>query len=792
MNWQFTLLDRNNVATIIDEPVGWDAMEIEIQRELDKHGVFFDFQGNEFKFYKEAAQIIREEYEQYGIESQITLIIKQQCGGGEFEELYRGKLMFVLYEFVCGDECYVSIPVETTNDVMLFANRFDQKVDLQTTKAFDETTVLPAYNKLPFDLELPSKAIFIQDKAETENDSVEVFDGGMQPVQIAIDPYPDTNITNSQIEFGLPDNQVSEIGNFGMNNTHIMDLASQNANISLIAHFPPSVNNPNINAFPGNGIWPLNLSPILNYAEGSPNYGDITNPVSFDIRLKGKLKVLETYLGTTTIYLLRLPDVPGDLTNGENESDYEFMAEYNIVDPGCSNIGCMLNPNSGDVNFDFIFNQGVTINKGDRFYLFMALIERKTQTEIDNVNNGAKALRLTLDPDSHVLITNVSKTEESITKAFMVNEAISRVCEAITNDRIRAYSNYFGRTDAQPYSSDQDGCGSLEALAKGIFVRNQENRIPGKPAVFALSMYDLWEGLNPIHNIGFGLEDDPNRPGYQWLRVEPWKYFYKQGIVMECIGINKVEKKLIQGDHYSTFKFGYEKWEGEEYSGLDEFLTKRIYRTTLTSLKNELVKLSKFIASGYALEITRRKNEDSKDWRFDNDTFIICCKRNGNSIVVELGNVLNPQNIIDPPSIYNFRISPIRNAMRWISKVFASYRLLPPGSKILFTDGDGNYFAEGEMQSNFCKLENQVLAENETIDTSLFSNILNALPILMPERIEFDFPMSIKDFKQIMQNRYGRIYYKSNCEEGYGWIDNIKYKPEEGLANFRLIPQYLI
>ena len=792
MNWEFILVDRNNVETIIEEPVGWDAVDIDVKRDLEKHGIFFDYQGNDFLFYKEAGLLIKAEYEQYGIQGEMMMIANMQCGGGVKEELYRGKLVFANYDYICGDECFAKLGIETTSDVMEFTNKFDQKVNLQTAKAFDETTVLPAYDKLPFEMELPSKGIFIQDKAETKNDSIEVFDGGLQPVQVVADAYPDTNITNCQIEFGLPDNQTSEIGNFDVYLTHQMDLANQNGVESLIAHFPPSVNDPMFDAFPGDGLRPLNLNPFLNYAEGSPNYGYITNPVKFDIRLKGALDVLECYLGTTTIYLLRLPDVPGDLTNGENEDDYEFMAEHNMIDPGCGNMSCMLEPNSGSVPFDFIFNEDVVVNEGDRFYLFMTTIERKTQTEIDNVNGGEKAMRLTLDTDSHILITNISTTDPTTSKVFMVNEAISRVVEAITNDKIRAYSDYFGRTDAQPYTSPEDGCGSLEVITKGIFLRNQENRIPDNPIQFSLSMQDLWEGLNPIHNIGFGLENDTHRPGKQWLRVEPWKYFYKDDVIMECVGINKVETQIISTEHYSTFKFGYERWEGEEYTGLDEFLTKRNFRTTLSALKNELSKLSKFIGSGYALEITKRKSTDSKDWRFDNETFIICCKRDGGDIIVELGNIVNPQNIIDPPTIYNFRLSPLRNAMRWISKIFSGYRLLPAGSKIIFTDGDGNYFAEGEMESEFCKWENEVIKENQTIDLSFFNNPSDGTPILMPERKIFEYPMSLKYFKGVMQNRYGKIYYQSNCEEGYGWIDIIKYKPEEGMANFRLIPQFII
>ena len=144
-------------------------------------------------------------------------------------------------------------------------------------------------------------------------------------------------------------------------------------------------------------------------------------------------------------------------------------------------------------------------------------------------------------------------------------------------------------------------------------------------------MKDVFEGVEPIHHIGFGIEDDPSRTGYKRLRVENWKHFYTDtgtsaDIIMNCIGVKNIERKIIEAKNYSTFQFGYEKYEAEQYNGLDEFLTKRIYRTTLNGLKNELNKISKFIASGYAWEITRRKNTDSSDWRFDNDTFIVCLR----------------------------------------------------------------------------------------------------------------------------------------------------------------------
>ena len=258
------------------------------------------------------------------------------------------------------------------------------------------------------------------------------------------------------------------------------------------------------------------------------------------------------------------------------------------------------------------------------------------------------------------------------------------------------------------------------------------------------------------------------------------------GVIVKRISMAPIEENLIAEAI---------KWEAEQYTGLDEFLTKRSYRTTLTGVKNDLNKLSKFIGSGYALEITRRKgNDDSKDWRYDKDTFIICVKIyvvpiiNLPRIVPEMGNVTNPQNIIDPDSLYNYRISPVRNAMRWMNKILVSYRQFNPDAKIIFTDGDGNYFAEGEMQSALCRLEAGIVAENQTLNSASFGDSDNAKPFLLPERVLYDYPMNSREYRRIKNNPYGAIYFENSYDSGLGYIDSMKYKPEEGMAFFNLIP----
>ena len=858
MKWRFTLIDRNNVATVVEEPMGWDTIEIDVKRDKNTHGIFFDYQTNDLQFSGKAREIIINENAIHGVEGKTILVIEESCND-IFEELYRGNLQYDEYEETCGDECFVTISIATTSDVLELNNKYDQKINLQTLKAFDEVTNLVPYAKLPFTLSLPSKGVFIQDKFVNDIDNGTPVLG--PPLSENGSPR---NTQFAMLELGFNKQVAMEIGNSGTELQPIyncvLNSSSDPAACASINRFSPQ---PSI-IFGANTalIAPLDISSIVNFQEGTANYEDLSNPCNLQINILGTIKNISCENMSVRFFLMVLPKG----ANGALDSSFVYY-DTTLVFPN-QNVSPnqIININASYSNSNFI------LNKGDQIYSFYHIYVSRLNTA--NVG-GVNAFEVKYLPDSFFKLTNLSKTPPTDTKAFMVNEAFSRIAETITNDKIKAYSEYFGRTDSEPYNHATDGCGSLEVITKGLMIRRQEDRIPNKPFTLNISLKDMFEGLNPIHNIGFGIEDDTNRLGFKRLRIEPWKYFYKNNIILNCLGVSKLKRKTNKSEHYSIFSFGYQKWEAEQYTGLDEFLTKRKYRTTLTTIKNELSKLSAFIASGYALEITRRKgNEDSKDWRYDADTFIICVTKeikiqvefiasnntikvhlNGNTyptipttfiitgtqfnngtftrnysldasqvdgssfiltfgvnepvvdensytaqipnfnftprISVELGNVTTPQNIVDPDTLYNFRISPIRNAMRWLPEILAGYKTLNANSKIIFTDGDANYFASGKMKSTVCRLENQSLAENQSISKVDFANPAAAMPLLKPERFSFDYTMSVKDFKNIIANPYGVIYFENECETGEAWIESIKYKPNDGKAQFTLIPKYL-
>lgn len=838
MKWRFTIIDRDSANHLIDEPVGFDGLEISIKRDPDLHGVFFDYQNNDFEFTGLARRIIMKEYETYGVEGKMTLVIEEACEGGPLLELYRGRILFAKYDSTCGSECSVKIPIETTSDVMTLRNRWDQKVDLNSLVSFDKVTQLTPYSKLGFNLVLPSKGIPIQDYAYNDKINSTPVTPVPQPAYGMISP-------------GVNINKASEIGSFIPETEPLYDRVDDD-------NTDPSTG-PIINSglgFETSFVWPLFLSPIVNFHSDSPNYGAVNDPCNLGYRLKGRLKTIHPTSNLdhafSKVYAICCILPEGKV--GESESDYNWLNVQRIAN---TNPGSPEYPR--DLEFDVSFNTLITLQKGDRIYWFMPLFTIKSFT-------------VEFDPETFFKLDTISKVPPTKAKVFLINEAFSRIAEGITDNRIKAYSTYFGRTDSQPYKVGTDGCGGLEAITQGLYIRQQEER--NGPALMNVSLKDMWEGTDPIHHIGMGIEKDDKRFGFNRMRIEHWKYFYQEKLLMECVAVDKIRKTVIESEHYSTFKCGYEKWEAEQYTGLDEFLTKRSFRTTLTQIKNDLPKISKFIASGYAWEVTRRKGIDSKDWRYDNDNFIVCLIKlnthpytatveehtllitqdqadgpvdpalyhvgdqiqivggandgvttnivavapSGNGLLitvaatlvpegftvidltnltqftyaVEQGLIDTPQNIIDPGTIYNFRISPERNAMRWIDKLFAGYRKISPANKLIFMDGDGNYNASGKLDSLSCRIENAAITEKQDIDITMFASQNKAKPILRPERDEYEYPMSVKDFRTLQKNPLGKIAYSNDCEASVGWIDEIKYRPKEGKAIYKLIPAYTI
>ena len=266
-----------------------------------------------------------------------------------------------------------------------------------------------------------------------------------------------------------------------------------------------------------------------------------------------------------------------------------------------------------------------------------------------NVNPGASrldSLQCTWKDVSYITISNILACGSSDAKLYMVNESLSRIAEYNTDNCLQVYSEYLGRPDSAPFEFDAETCAGLMTITKGLLLRNVP--IPNNP--FAVSFNELITAINTIYPVGYTVE---NMGVNEVLRVENWDWFYQN---MELIDLGDVSANIAPDIslHFKNIKTGYDKYETENYNGLFDIHGEREYTTKLVNHNETLDNTCKFIGSGYAIELTRQQGDtNSKDWRYDNDTFLLCMRRSGDDIIVEQDNITDDDNILDPPTLLN-------------------------------------------------------------------------------------------------------------------------------------------
>jgi hypothetical protein len=736
--WQFTMIDRAGKAiTDIDEPVGWDTFTTTIKRHPQRHGTMREVQGNTFQFFGKARLLLEAEYKQYRFKGYYLLIIDERQANG-INRYHTGIFNFSKYEKTCDDDCYVTIDVDQIGPLVKMLNRWEQKVDLNALKSFDGVTDLTPYNFLGKTITLPSKAIRV------------IYDASNTPV---VPP------ANNFKEYILTD----DTGWIFPTGTGLLQ-----------GSIPPVFDSKNKG---GENFHPQTVPDFLNFTQAQEYTPEILiNSITsglkctaglhqIDFRVKGRYihgPTSDTGNQTLTLQLKK-----GGTTF--NDPQGVTIHSFPILGPGP--LGSVTR------EIDLQYHDFVTLADNEKLYLTFFL--EYFISAAGGVGSTPTVIKMQFDTESYFKASVNSLCEPTDAKVFLINETFSRVVESITDNALKVYSGYYGRTDSQPFSVDVNGCGADTAITNGLRIRNVL-LADGTEPLMNVSMKDLFDAFTATDNIGVGIE------GENILRIENWRYFYKDAVIHRCENIRTIRKKAQDSEAYATFKVGYSKFEAEETNGLDEFLTAREYRLDIPAISNSFEQVCKFIYSGYLWETTRRKSNDTSDWRYDNDIFAVCLT---DEYEVEVNNIVTPANIIDPPTVYNFRRSPARNALRWFNRLAASYANLTAQDKLIFTEAEGNYVAAGALPVDACKLETGVLSENQDIDITNFQDPADGVPFLQPERVVFTYPLGTNDYKKITANPYGLIYFSGENERGYGWIDTITYRPNDGTADFTLIPK---
>jgi len=720
---------------LIDEPIGFSDIALRIKRDTVWHGIFFEASTSDLQFYGDGAAYLINKKQTEGFAANVTFKAIVECG--DPDEIFEGKLDFRQYKEKCGNSCFVVIPVEQEGCIMTLRNRYDQKVDLSNQMAFDKLTVLPNYDGLNFGMELAAQELKLGARAES---------GEATTVTVSDEPTWDTGTDNFNGYFSPVYGTITNASLGVLNTTDIFEITEAGAN--------------NIPPYPS---FPMTIGTSDMVTD---NTCELSTVVA-NFRHKGTVNIQQSGVGTNQLLRLKLWRLPVGL-DGTVFSNWveEYTNDLYFVNV------------DGPVTFDVSATVPITLTPGDFIYYGVF---------VDNGNRfNITSFIYTQDVESFFELTANSVCPPTDALVSLIHETASRVTEAITDRCLIVKSDYYGRTDSEPYAAESDGCGSLRILTNGLRLRNAEN-----PLQF-ISLKEVFDGLNAIDNIGMGVElGGVYEPDV--LRIEPAEYFYKDFKIADHPSIPASTTDAKPDLAYSIIKVGYKKWETENENGLDEFNSNKEFRTSLKSIDNTLDITSGFIAGGYPIEHTRQQSfadTGAADNKYDNDNFIICVTRSpyayGNYIV-EQGITGNPANFYSPDTAYNWRIRPFYNLMRWWKSIAQSYvNLTNSASKLFFSSGVGNFLASGELAVyNDCKLESIAKAEND--DLTKNDMVSGNMPLWYPDEMTYKYPLSLRDYNIIKAAPLG--YIDAQCGSGEfvkGFITNLVYRVAKGEADITL------
>lgn len=755
MIWRYTLTDRNGTAYIIDdEPVGWDTASMTLQRDRDTHGISFTFTANSLEFHGQAYWLLKEEYNLYGADGLMKIIMEWKCEDCPTFDLYsQGNLNFLTFKEHCGSECWASCGYDESNKAVLLKNRQDTNVDLGSALAYDGITTLDNYPGLSKIITIPSKAIFQQSKAATQNtDGIATYSLLTDADYMHAQPDANNRYFNTNDGVILPK----------LNNTSIQELAD----------FAPQFANDYLklsDAYTATEIFKVNNDSGL----------VLTNAYNVSLRLKGSLYFKYSFGSGSGSTPLRggSVDVRLGLKLQYSDAHTDAFPPVTFEEYLDSQIASGVSFEH-TINFDYSWNGAITLAPAQKVFLFFTY---KGTESSQGPFAPITVLQFSLTEDSFFTINSATTIADSPCKVFLLHETGARVVESITNNQLTFKSGHYGRKDSQPVAFDVDGCGSLKALTNGLLLRRALLQDSSSPNPF-LSWKQFYNDQNATDCIGYGIEGN-------YVRMEPVDYFYRKQIVFVADGVYEYDRDVLTNRIWNAFRFGYDKYETESTNGLDAIHTKREYRTSIVNSDQSLEQYCKTIYDGYAIEATRRKYGTTDDWRYDQNIFGLCLKRGTTDMVVEQGNITGAANLFDPPTVINFRVTPLRNAMRWFRWIMQGVRNLTSARQMLFNSGEGNYVAKGELNSDSCRMENGIIAENAPVGLNSFEDAEAAKPFIVPETVTFSYPLGLHEFVSLKKQMYGLIQFRGQNTEDwqYGWIDKVEPDHEAGLAKFTLI-----
>ncbi|HWB65016.1 MAG TPA: hypothetical protein VG603_15970, partial [Chitinophagales bacterium] len=138
----------------------------------------------------------------------------------------------------------------------------------------------------------------------------------------------------------------------------------------------------------------------------------------------------------------------------------------------------------------------------------------------------------------------------------------------------------------------------------------------------------------------------------------------------------------------------------------------------------------------------------------------------------------------------NMSLTPARMLQNNLSLITAGLQKIK--GKVQFITGTGNFEAATQMYAAGKQEDysGRRLSEMQSLDWN-DPNARNVKPLWLPEIYRFQYPLTYRQFKQVLSNPHGYVqFYKFPTDVKQGFILSMDYQLKTGMANFELLKMY--
>lgn len=731
---KWTLRYNGQTVILSTDPLGWDEIDLTLERDEKYRGLFYLFtdEGKEFGFYCKGGgkEIIDLAHEETGSEGEVEIDVDAFCSNN-YTNIFPGRINLTSWRQESrGGILYTFCSVDPRGLTPIIRNREDVEINLLALESLGGTTLIP-YTYDDYDLTLHSKVLRL----------ISIF-------EFAAHTCCQRFATNGLKEiYFLPNINVIQ-GDF-------KTTTALEANCSHDATF--------------NGY--------LENAQAIINTND--NPVFIQTNT---VTVTWNFVGSLTFTSYDVSTAPADPcdpdtcgTEAQNAKLYDtvnpVLRVYYGNDKNTSVAESCVTPNlqEGDIQFIDIVTiaqfaatsnpevqafsssgtQDILLQPGDKIWAYWIIDLNFLSANGDLVIEAAYTTG-DLEFQSDTTFT------ASTCPAIAIHEAWSRICEGISDQTLAFKSEFFGRTNSQGLSYASNGCGAFTAFSNGKNIRLLD--YARHPIV--MSLKEMFEGNDAIWGLSLQVE---LHNGVEVVRVEEADYAYQDVEIFRAPFVPKIETSFDTTHAYNEVEIGYQKWETESANGIDEPNAKAKWVFTgIKYIKSTFEAVSSFIASMYSIELTRRKIPDqTEDYKYDNDNFIFALKRDVTQLNIceKDENFVSVTNLISPSTAYNLRFNLYSNFKR-LMNLFTTGLTKQTPQQIKYTSFEGNKDMTYAYTPDGCVGDSLGATVQNVQDTTYpDANARRDTPIVLPEKISFEYPVSFTEWLIIKANPRGKILF---------------------------------